>query len=233
MDTDAGVLAMWERGRLATPLQRALLLLGLALPGRAPDELARMSIGRRDRALTRFRRSLFGSGFDGHVDCPNCGERLGVEIELPAREEDASPVTEFVSDDGLRFRAPDSRDLAAVADAATTDEALRRLLRRCCISAPDQVPADWSAEQIQEAEVGLAALESDDELCIDFTCASCGHSWQSVLDPACVLWEELEAHAIHLLQTVHQLARAYGWTERDILSMPAPRRAAYLQLAQT
>jgi hypothetical protein len=232
MDIDAGVLALWERGRRATPYQRAVLLLHLALPDRTPDELAGMSIGRRDRALTRFRQTLFGTAFDGHVDCPNCGERLGVEIELPTGNGDLSPATEFVSDQGLRFRAPDSRDLAAVAEAGTTDEAVRRLMRRCCVGPPEKVPAEWSAAQIQEVEAGLAGLEADDELRIDFTCASCGHCWQGVLDPPCFLWEELEAHAIHLLHTVHRLATAYGWSEREILALPAARRTAYLQLAE-
>lgn len=233
MGIDAGVLAMWERGQRAAPLQRALLLLQFALPERTPEELARLSIGRRDRALTRLRQAWFGSAFDGHVDCPKCGERLGVEIDLPAREEDPSPAADFVSAEGLRFRAPDSRDLAAVSDAATTEEAVRRLLRRCCTSAPGQVPTEWSAEQIQEADAGFAALEAEEELCIDFTCATCGHPWQSVLDPACVLWEEVEAHAIQLLHTVHRLATAYGWSEPEILALPAPRRAAYLQLAES
>jgi hypothetical protein len=230
---DERLLATWERGLGEAPLARALLLLELAQPERTPEELARTSIGRRDRALVALRERLFGAAFDGHVDCPVCGERLGVELELVSRHEDDSAPASFVSRDGLEFRAPDTNDVADIANAAAADEAVRRLLTRCCASATDVAPAEWTAEQIVEIEAGIAALETDDELSIDFTCDACGHVCQTVLDPACVLWEELESHAIRLLRTVHQLAAAYGWTERQILALSPARRAAYLQMVES
>jgi hypothetical protein len=35
-----------------------------------------------------------------------------------------------------------------------------------------------------------------------------------------------------LLREVHRLARAYHWSERDILSLPLKRRLAYLLLLE-
>jgi hypothetical protein len=225
----AGLLAVWERGQRAPALQRALLLLELALPGRSAEELAETSLSGCDRALTRLRQSLFGNALGSYVDCPACGERLSVDITLPSPAS-GSEGGEFVSREGLRFRAPNSRDLTAIADAESAEQAVRGLLQRCCTSASAAIPSDWSDALIAEAEAGLAALDPDAELYLDFSCASCGHAWQSMFDPAAFLWEEIEAHAIGLLHTVHRLAAAYGWSERDILAMPAPRRAAYLQL---
>lgn len=233
MDLDARLLATWERGLDETPLGRALLLLELSHPECTREQLAGMSIGRRDRALVRLRQRLFGGAFDGHVDCPACGERLAVELELAALEEEDEAPAPFVSHEGLAFRAPDSRDLADIAGAASTGDAVRLLLTRCCTATPPIDPAGWSDEQIAEIEAGLAGIESGDELCIDFTCAACGHAWNTDLDPSCFLWEEVEAHAIRLLGAVHRLAVAYGWSEREILALSATRRAAYVQMVES
>ena len=117
----ATLLDAWERGQRLTALERSLLLLQLAMPGRGMEELAETSIGSRDRALTRLRQSLFGSALGGYVDCPSCGQRLSIELELPAMPDPpASPEPgEFVSREGLLFRAPNSRDLAAIAPAGS------------------------------------------------------------------------------------------------------------------
>ena len=45
-----------------------------------------------------------------------------------------------------------------------------------------------------------------------------------------VLWSELQSRAERLLLDVDALARAYGWTEPEILALSSTRRAAYLQL---
>jgi hypothetical protein len=230
---DARLLATWERGLGETPLERGLLLLELAHPERTLTELARVSIGRRDRALVALRERLFGAAFDGHVDCPACGERLAVELDLVGRHEDDSAPAPFVSLEGLAFRAPDSNDVASITDATTADEAVRRLLTLCCTSANSFATADWNTGQIAEIEAGISTLEVDDEISIDFTCDACGHLCQTVLDPASVLWEELESHAIRLLRAVHRLAAAYGWTEREILALSPARRAAYLQMVES
>jgi hypothetical protein len=232
--TPATLLDVWERGQRLPPLERSLLLLDLALPGRNAEELAGTSIGTRDRALTRLRQSLFGSAMGGYVDCPSCGQRLGIDLGLPPiAEPPPSPEQhQFVSRDGLEFRAPDSRDLAAIAEAETVEAAVGGLLRLCCTSPTDRIPSHWSDALVAEVDGGLATIDPDGELCLELSCADCGYSWQTALDPGQFLWEELEAHGVSLLHAVHRLAAAYGWSERDILALPATRRAAYLQLLE-
>jgi hypothetical protein len=41
----------------------------------------------------------------------------------------------------------------------------------------------------------------------------------------------MDARARALLAEVHSLARAYGWTEPEILALSPQRRAAYLEMA--
>jgi hypothetical protein len=43
---------------------------------------------------------------------------------------------------------------------------------------------------------------------------------------------ELSGRAKRLLRDVHQLARAYGWSEAAIVSLPLDRRLAYLLLVE-
>jgi len=50
------------------------------------------------------------------------------------------------------------------------------------------------------------------------------------LDMARFLWMEVRAAARRLLGEIHQLASAYGWSERAIAGMSPGRRAAYLEM---
>ena len=62
------------------------------------------------------------------------------------------------------------------------------------------------------------------------TCQGCGHEWAAVFDIVTFFWAELVAQAKRLLREVHQLARAYGWRESEILAMSSQRRHTYLEL---
>lgn len=42
----------------------------------------------------------------------------------------------------------------------------------------------------------------------------------------------MSAHANGLLRDVHELARTYGWSERDIFSLALRRRLAYRMLTE-
>ncbi len=52
----------------------------------------------------------------------------------------------------------------------------------------------------------------------------------SAFDVGALLWEELVAQARGLLAEVHVLARAYGWSEAEVLELSRSRRAAYLAM---
>jgi hypothetical protein len=52
----------------------------------------------------------------------------------------------------------------------------------------------------------------------------------AALDPGALLWDDVQAYARGVLGQVHSLARAYGWTESEVLSLSPRRRAAYLEM---
>jgi hypothetical protein len=45
------------------------------------------------------------------------------------------------------------------------------------------------------------------------------------------LWTELAAQAKRLLREIAALARVFGWSEAEVLSLSATRRQIYLELA--
>ena len=237
--TAAELLEVWESGQDRDPARRALLVLAAATGDPIADLLA-VSIPRRDTLLFDVRRLTFGDELRAIVACPGCGESLEFTTTVSEFSPVESPPTELVTvQAGLlqaSIRPPTTVDLFAIRDAQSIETARDELFSRCVESVErDGAPvklASLSADEI----AAIAAAASDDpglsDLVLDLTCAACGAAWQSTFDVAAFLWEEVRAFASRLLPEVHRIARAYGWSERDILALSPVRRARYLELIE-
>jgi len=202
--------------------------------------LAALAIGRRDARLLAVRELTLGPSLTGVAECPNCRERL--EFGVTASDLDADELTEPVPAertlevDGfrLRFRMPTSLDLAAVARCEDVKTARDRLLQRCVLEVSrggDETTADTLPESAIEA-LDVALEESDPlgNIQLVFDCPQCHHHWSATLDVAVFFWTEISGWAMRLMSEVHGLARAYGWSEADILVMSPARRQYYLEM---
>jgi hypothetical protein len=67
---------------------------------------------------------------------------------------------------------------------------------------------------------------------VRFSCPRCGVGTTEPFDVTSFLFSELADWARQLLFDVHDLARAYGWTEAEILALPPRRRELYLEFVQ-
>jgi hypothetical protein len=76
----------------------------------------------------------------------------------------------------------------------------------------------------------MEALDPQADIRIALTCPQCGHGWNAQFDISGYLWTEIDQWAHQTLNAVHRLARAYGWSERDILELSPVRRQLYLGL---
>jgi hypothetical protein len=244
--TGAELLRVWEQVHLSGPIQRGLAMLAAALPDWPADRLASLSIGRRDALLLRLREQTFGSQLACLVNCPDCGEAL--ELALPVAslllpETSTVPDAYHTRSDGwqIDFRLPNSLDLLEITaqvhqgnDAAHLRNAL---LERCLLAVTasdrvldrplaDQLPPEITTQVLHEME------DADPQAMIHFplTCPACQAVWEARFDVVSFLWVEVQAHARRLLQEVHLLALAYGWSEVDILAMSAQRRQIYLEM---
>jgi len=224
--TIAELISTWESGLGRPGHERALLLLGRAVAGASEGELARWSLGRRDSALCRLRRMLFGEELNSVARCPHCRAELELTFAISdIWREDNRPVegSDVLEIGGfpVNFRVPDSTDLEAARQMDTVEAARRRLLERCILS---DVP-ESGAEAIAAA---ISARERDADRRIGVTCQECGESWEEIFDISAWLWHEISAFVRRIVREVHALASAYGWREEEILSMSATRRQLYL-----
>jgi len=231
--SDTDVLAIWESGADRHPLDRALLALAAAFPDLPQDGVADWPLGRRNKALARLRCSCFGRTFRSWTSCRRCGEKLEFELDgrmlagEPAADDDfEGPIVV----EGRSFRLPTSRDLAAAAAKSDPVWTSIRILENCRLDAGD--PPAWSAEDLEAVGDGMAQADPLAETRLALNCPSCAAQWEDAFDIASFLWEEIEARARRIFLEVHTLASAYGWTETEILSLRASRRATYLAMVQ-
>ena len=227
------LLALWERGAACHALDRTALLTAFVRPDIQPDAVADLPLGEVTASLLRLREASFGAHIHSHVDCERCGQRLSLTLDVrdllqsvPIDEGDGRLANEA----RLRIRAPSLRDLAAVANEPDAHRAAGQLLERCTIQDDAAFLTDgaWL-----DAEDLLEALDPNADLAFAVPCESCGHQGTAQLDAGVLLWDEIDARARALLGEVHALARAYGWSESEILALSAPRRAAYLAMVDT
>jgi hypothetical protein len=233
---DALLLA-WEQGRALSPTRRALVLLGAAMPGTAPGDLAAMPLGARDAALLRLRQALFGDTVAALAACPVCQAQLDVGFDARDLAGEAPPHDGHrlcAHDAQVDYRLPTSDDVLA---AAGSDDAPRALLERCVLQARahggELAPPDWPAGLAAAVSGAIAEADPLAHIELALQCPSCRHTWNALFDIGAFLWIEVQAMAQRLLRDVHVLARAYGWREADILAMSAWRRQHYLELAQS
>jgi hypothetical protein len=228
----------WERAVREHPLRRALILLQLGEPDRSVDELALLSVGERDRRLIEVRESLIGGRFDAAANCPNCAENL--EMSFTADELRALPgrgsETISVECEGYSVvvRPPNTADLLHVIQGPPENASLR-LLERCVLVAQrgDAPVADGEPLPLAVVEAAQSRLMEADpigDLQLALRCPGCSHSWMAFFDIAAYFWVEVADRVKRLLSDTHTLAKAYGWSESDILDMSEVRRQCYLDM---
>jgi hypothetical protein len=230
------IVKVWEVGQDRHPVDRALCLLGAAFPEAPWRELAALPVGRRDAALLALREQSFGGTLEGRASCPACASDLELSAAIADLHTPPPPLVDTLATEGfeLRFRLPDSLDLAAVARFRDPRAARAELLRRCVMEArrgDTPVPPEALPEPVV-AQLSALMAEQDPqaEVLFDLTCPACGRDFQAPLDIVSFLWTELSAEAARLLGDIHTLARAYHWREADILAMSSRRRRAYLEM---
>ena len=229
------ILVLWETGRPQHALDRALTILAAATPGASRAALADLPIGERDARLRKLRVLVFGPRAHGFAECPHCTERIEFPLDLaPSRDLEgralsggANAPTSYTTETNgttLRFRLPTSRDLAEVAAAPNEKAALQRLVQRCAFE------EDLPDETLEVLSRAMLEADPETEITLHLTCPSCAGTWDLLFDIAEFFWREISAEAQRLLREIDTLARAYGWTEGEILNLPAQRRQTYLEM---
>ena len=233
------LLDVWEAGFAQAPTERALVLLAAACPEASRDALAALSIGQRDAKLLAVREGLWGPQMEAVVACPECRERLELPLDTRQLLSQSPPtppgeITLSMAGYRIAFRLPTSLDVL-VATGQAGPNAFQRVLMGLCLSERVQgdVPVDADKlppEVVEAVTKSMAEADPLADIQLDVTCPACQHRWHSVFDIVSFLWTEIEVWAWRMLSDVHTLARAYGWSERDILALSSTRRQFYLDM---
>ncbi len=231
------ILRIWETGRDQPPLERALSLLLAAEPETRREDLAALSIGRRDALLLALRRRVFGETLPAYAECPQCGGRLELHFPAASIQTAAETIPETlelrVGAIELRLRFPTSVDLAEANTHEEIAAAKAALMERCVEARENDEPikaGDLPPAVIEQIEHCLVEADPGAEIWLTLHCPFCEYGWQMLFDIAGFFWREISACARRLLREVDALARAYGWSEAEILGLSPVRRQAYLEL---
>jgi hypothetical protein len=198
---------------------------------RAIDPAGR-SLARRDAALLEFHRRRYGPELLGVADCPGCGEAIEVALAIdllrPTPEADG-PFEIRTGEWRVEFVLPGADAVASAAD--------ERALAEMCVVAATRLPgdtphppSDLPVQVLSALGERMDALHPAADVRIRLTCEACGEAWTTTLDVAEMIGARATAEALQVMDEVHVLARSYGWSERDVLSLSRPRRRAYVDL---
>lgn len=189
----------------------------------------RDTVGARQAALLNFYAENFGGRLDGVATCPRCATQ--VELNVPVAElvsgmPSPEPVVPLDMD-GVRvqWRLPGAADIAASARCVDPAQGAVLLLERIAGVGLSE-PARMALAQ------RVAAADPYAEIFFDLSCPECESSWESPLDVGEFVWARLRSTARRLLGEVDELARAYGWSESEVLSLTEQRRGSYLELVR-
>ena len=227
------LLEVWERGLGQSSLDRTLALLGLACTENAEE----FTVGESDRRLLELRELMFGPQVKALAHCPQCDTALELNFnvaDVRVRTE-ASERQLLLSDAGYEasIRIPTLGDLKTLREA-TSDQLEKLLLGRCLLRAGHDGQA-VALEELPEAFIHVVSermgeADPQAEICLELECPGCHHRWPGDFDVESFFWAEIQAWAGRMLNEVHQLAAAYGWSEGEILALSPMRRHLYLNL---
>lgn len=232
----AALVSGWSAAAAQLPALRAAFLLH-AVDARSAEVSGR-PVGEVDAALLELRRALLGDVLVVRATCKQCGEVLEVALSVPellSIEPASRGECTETYDDGttVTARAVTPEDVAVASQCADAAAAVDTLVERCVRArrgGRDVAVRDCAPVVRADLERILASLDPQGDVSLDVRCAACGRARALALDLGAVVWRELTAYVEGLLFDVHRLASAYGWRHDDVLGLPGPVRAVYLEL---
>jgi hypothetical protein len=240
---DEAMLA--EMAQYATPAEQVSRLIAAVLVRMGETELLpvtvshRLTVGDRERLLLAVCERVLGPRIDLVVTCTSAS--CGALSEIPIRFADAmghdsaEPQSQRVVDldaHGQTWRARCRPPTGADQERAARlrDHASRSLILDCVLELTDpsgqtiptgDLPGAFEAS-IAEA---LLAFDSAAESRIAMNCPACGRPIDAVLDSYSILRMGV-CGTPGIYDEVYRMARAYHWSEAEILSLPIDRRDA-------
>ncbi len=228
--TSERILYAWELGINRSSIDRALVLLWAGMPEHSSSH-ADLPLGLRDRHLLELRGKTFGDVLNCKTECPRCEEVLEFSLSVSVLSETLSiPTNENlqIGEEEFQLTPLTSRHMAEAAGSVDPEEASDMLREKICGRHASDIPETFK----EELKNHIERRESGSELPLSFTCVNCDHRWSERFNIGNFFWIELEAKAKRLLAEISEIARTFGWSEKDILDLSPHRRQSYLSFVR-
>lgn len=235
-DTEA-LLALWE-AVLEQPAEARAEALLRAWPDSGEPA---PTLGERNARLIELHACLFGREIELLSHCPACQAVAQFSADCQALSARMRPGLATAPPHRLQahghtveFRLPGSADIAQACAPQGEHNFMQRLLG-CCVLACTHEGQSIALARLPESVLDalsqeMEALDPGASVSFALDCPQCAARWQAPLDVGEMLWRKVRAAAERVLLDIDALARAYGWTEREVLRLSPLRRAAYLQM---
>jgi hypothetical protein len=217
--------------------ERAIAAIA-ALTDAPPADAERLALRSCDGQLLELYRERYGPELRAVSACPECGAVLELQFAVDdlldaAPEPVRGELTLTSGEYELELRLPTVADVTRARSAGELERAAATLAEAClsaCLRdglevSPDAVPPallDEAQRRLQRFDLAGEPLE--------LNCLDCATQWNAVLDVPALVLAELDAEGRRLLADVHLLARAYGWSEGDVVALPPARRRRYVEM---
>lgn len=229
------LLNIWEQGFNKNSQQKTNDLISLYVGLAESEEIKSFSIEQKEQYLLEIRRLLFGRKFLSIANCPSCSEMiewemnysdfLNVNKKVDLKKRYICNVLGYV----IHYRLPNEKDISLYEK--------NQILKNCVFLVKknnkeikvDNVPsALWDKLEIEMEKSSPLSSST-----INLSCPKCENKWQLYFSIIDFLWTELDQWAKRFLYDVSILARAYGWSESEIINMNPIRRSYYRNLLIT
>lgn len=226
------LLQIWEKGKSLSPIERSHTLLTMALPHLTLEQINQLSVGECHQHLLNIRTTLFGNLLECLADCPECKETLEFTLDADdwtSQTEAAQDFTIQIDDKTQSFRLVTLADLKQAAQEATPAKASKILIQQCLTTPENHWDTiDLSDDTLEALAEQLKRHDPSAEWLVNLSCPACEASWQMSFNITAFLWDEIQTYVKELMQQIHCLAQAYGWSENTILKLSDQRRQYYL-----
>ena len=237
LDAEA-LLTLWEGALGQHASARDEALLRVSFEGAEPPM---RTLGERNATLIELHACLFGREIELLSHCPACGTAAQfsgdcavLAAQMRPKLDVAPPHRLEACGHQIEFRLPDGADIALASNSAGAKEFAQLLLDRCVLTCAQEgrtvLVRDLPAPVLDALSQHMEKLDPGASVSFALECPRCATRWQAPLDIGDMVWQKVRAAAERMLLDIDVLARAYGWTEREVLRLNPLRRAAYLQM---
>jgi hypothetical protein len=193
-------------------------------------EAMSLTLPERDLLLGATWRIAWSSHIAGTLSCSQCEKPFDYDFNIDdltshvrvALDELPNENSTYVLDSRIRFRLPTAADELATV-GLENDQAEQTLLRRCLVDGDAE--SDYATIEAAMEQVGSG-------LDLDFhaACPECATVDTLRFQIQDFLLGAITSDGQLLIHDVHRIARAYGWSLTEILSLPRSKRRAFVTI---